>query len=207
MSKLLPLLVIILFLFSCREEVKQTPISPVNQDSTQKDVAVFPVTEYFQGQLNELDSMPITLLKIDITGSKTDSTWLPKKDIRNYVQPFLTPIIDSALITSYFKQRSFMDQTINAVTFTYDTPSSSLPDSINLKECDVYVDPDRNSVTRIYMLKSVPGDRRSLDSQLTWKTGKSFSIRTIVEEQGKPAVIKEQIIKWDFSDDDEEVTN
>ncbi len=194
-------------LFSCREEVKHTPISPVNEDSTQQDVAVFPVTEYFRGQLNELDSMPITLLKIDITGSKTDSTWLPKKDIRNYVQPFLTPIIDSALITSYFKRRSFMDQTINAVTFTYDTPSSSLPDSINLKECDVYVDPDRNSVTRIYMLKSVPGDQRSLDSQLTWKTGKSFSIRTIVEEQGKPAVIKEQIIKWDFSDDDGEVTN
>ena len=45
-----------------------------------------------------------------------------------------------------------MDQTINAVTFSYD-PKTRLPDSIKLNHWDIYIDPQKNTVQRIYMVK------------------------------------------------------
>ncbi|CAN5180288.1 hypothetical protein BH20BAC1_BH20BAC1_18460 [soil metagenome] len=196
------LLLACIFSAGCSEEQKKPdpPSQAVNE--REEDVPVFPVTEYLIGQLREMDSLPITPLKIIDAGGKKDSAWLKKDQIDQYARPFLHPVIDSSLITQYFSRNSFMDQTIYSVTFSYDAVKP-LPGGAHLNQCIVYVDPEKNTVQRIYMVKKTAIDHGTLDSQLTWKSGKYFSIRTIQEIEGKPNEIKEQIVKWDFREDTE----
>jgi len=186
----------VILLCACHnKEVKQ----PQSGSSTQESQQFFPVTDFLLGQLNEIDSMPVTPLKITIDDGKRDSIWLKKSDIRPFAKPFLSPLIDSISLHQFFGEQSFMDQTINAVTLSYD-PVNKLPDSIKLTHWDVYVDPQRGTVQRVYIVKEEPVNGATLTTQLTWKVNKWCSIRTI-EQQSKIAPrVKEEILKWEFDD-------
>lgn len=187
----------LLFFFSAchNKEVKQ--VTPIN--NTEETQSVFPVTDFLLGQLNEIESLPITPLKIIVTDNKRDSIWLKKKDIRIFALPFLHPVIDSISMQNFFTEKSFMDQTINAVTLSYD-PKIKLPDSIKLNHWDVYIDPQKNTVQRIYMIKEESVNGESVTTQLTWKVNKWCSIRTIVQQLKTAPQVKEEIMKWDFDD-------
>ena len=94
---------------------------------------------------------------------------------------------------SFFTEKSFLDQTINAYTFSYD-PKKQLPDSIDLVHWDVYMNPQTNKVERIYMVKEKDSMDNSVTKQLTWVVNKWFSIRTITQShQKKPRVEEEKI--------------
>jgi hypothetical protein len=186
----------ILFLTACHNVKKE--VVPAN--STKEVQSFFPVTDFLLGQLHETDSLPITPVKITVAGDKRDSVWLKKEDIRIFASPFLQPVIDSATLSNYFTEKSFLDQTINAVTFSYDA-KNKVPDSIKLNHWDVYVDPQKNTVERIYLVKEEEtADDKSITTQLTWKVNKWCSIRTIVQQQNKKPVVKEEIMKWNFDD-------
>lgn len=161
--------------------------------------SIFPVTNFLKGQLKMLDSMEITPLKMITSNGKTDSIWLKRKDIRPEAASFLTPLVDSASMSSLFSEKSFLDQTINSYTFSYD-PRGKLPDSIKLTHWDVYMSPQTNSVTRIYMVKENVGNDTDVTTQLTWFVNKWFSIRTIKQPKGKQPEITEEKMIWDFDD-------
>ena len=92
-----------------------------------------------------------------------------------------------------------MDQTINAVTFSFDA-KMKLPDSIKLNHWDVYIDPQKNTVQRIYMVKEDIVNGANITTQLTWKADKWCSIRTIMQQPGKDPQVKEEIMKWNFDE-------
>jgi len=142
--------------------------------------------------------MPVTPLEITREGARADSVWLKKKDIRAFAQPFLSPVIDSVTMGKFFAEKSFLDQTINAVTLTYD-PRADLPDSMQLNHWDVYVDPEKGTVQRIYMVKSQQVHGAQVTTQLTWRANKWCSIRTITEGGGPP-VVRETLLKWVFDE-------
>ncbi|MEP6595040.1 MAG: hypothetical protein ABJA71_03795 [Ginsengibacter sp.] len=173
-------------------------IPPLQQQANQNNNNFFPVTQYLLGQLNELDSLPVTPLKITSINGNTDSVWLKKKEIRSFVQPFLNPVIDSSRWSKYFTEKSFLDQTINAFTFSYD-PIKQLPDSTELKRWDVYVDPATSMVKRIYIVKQL-NSMPSQTIQLTWKQGHYCKITTITEKPGLPPQIKEEQLIWNFNE-------
>ncbi len=151
------------------------------------------------GQIKEIESLPVTPLKIEINGTRQDSGWIDKKNIGKFATPFLHPEIDSANMANLFTGKSFLDQTIDAFTFSYDA-RAKLPDSIKLTHWDVYIDPHKNTVQRIYMVKTDTIDSKPATVQLTWVAGKWFSIRNILQVTGKEPIIKEQILKWDFDE-------
>ncbi|MEO6453393.1 MAG: hypothetical protein ABIN97_04940 [Ginsengibacter sp.] len=159
----------------------------------------FPVTQYLLGQLNELDSLPITPLKITNINGRIDSIWMTKKDIRPFALPFINPVIDSSLLHNFFSETSFLDQTLNAFTFSYD-PVKQLPDSMEVKRWDIYVDPGNNEVKRIYIVKQLNNDISPQTIQLTWKSGFYCQITTITEKKGASPEIKEEKLIWNFSD-------
>ena len=189
-------IVLIFFFFACNNSNKKIKnIAPVaNADDIQ---SYFPVTEFLLGQLREIDSLPVTPLKVIKNGEKTDSVWMKKEDIRPFAVPFLHPVIDSTTMHKYFGEKSFMDQTINAVTLSYD-PKIELPDSIKLNHFDVYINPEKNNVQRIYMVKEQVKDADTSTIQLTWKVNEWCSIRTIHQAPGKDPEVKEEIMKWGF---------
>jgi hypothetical protein len=158
----------------------------------------FPVTEYLKGQIKELDSLPVTPLKITSINGKKDSTWLKRTEISSFVQPFLNPIIDSINWSKYFSEKSFLDQTINAFTFTYD-PVKPLPDSVELKHWDVYVDPATSKIKRIYIVKQL-NTTPSQTIQLIWEQEGYCKITTIIEQENVAPRIKEEQLIWNFND-------
>jgi|SRR6185312_1532433 len=185
------LLAFMLIFTACHTEQKPVTVTYKPSDTTN----IFAVTSFLKGQLNMIDTLPITPLKTISENGKTDSAWLKREDIRKNAIPFLSPVIDSANMTSLFSEKSFLDQTINAYTFSYDA-KVTLPDSIKLTHWDVYMNPQTNNIERIYMVKET-GDTTI---QLTWLVNKSYSIRTIVQEPGKKPKMKEEKMIWNFDD-------
>lgn len=193
-KKLLALLFIIAICTGC--ENNSPPTIPAVKDSTHQ--TFFPVTDYIRGQLSEIDSLPVTPLKIISTNGKDDSVWVKKEDVRPFAEPFLHPQIDTANLKHLYNQRSFLDQTINAYTFSYD-PVDKLPDTLPLIRWDVYIDPEKGTVKRIFIIKEfaeMNGSKKTL--QLTWFSSRWCKITTITEQEGKQPVIKEETIKWDL---------
>lgn len=189
--------ILLLFFLSCHNKNTSQPVIP-NVDTADVE-SFFPVTDFLLGQLNDIDSLQVTPLKITISGDKKDSVWLKKKDIRPFVAPFLSPVIDSASMQNFFTEKSFMDQTINAITLTYD-PKIKLPDSMKLNHWDIYIDPITNKVQRIYMVKEEEINGETVTTQLTWMANKWCSIRTIKQEAKIAPEVKEEILKWDLDD-------
>jgi hypothetical protein len=181
-------------ILSCKQKEVTVPQQPVSQLNN----SFFPVTQYILGQLNELDTLPVTPLKITNINGTLDSVWLKRKDIRSFAQPFLSPIIDSISCYKYFSEESFLDQTINAFTISY-YPINKLPDSIILKRWDIYVDPDYNTVKRIFIVKQLNDIKISQTIQLTWKPGYHCKIITISQEPGIKPKIKEEQLIWNFN--------
>ena len=184
-----------LFLSACHSGETARPMASATvADSTN----IFPVTSFLRAQLKELDTMPVTPLFVITKNGKDDSTWMQRTDIRKNAFPFLSPEIDSATMHLFFKENSFLDQTINAYTFSYD-PKKTLPDSLNLTHWDVYMNPQTNSIERIYMVKEFDSANQSITRQLTWVVNKWYSIRTLTQTPGQEAEIKEEKMIWDFN--------
>lgn len=158
-------------------------------------IAFFPVTDYIKGQIAEIRNKGINPHKFTTIHNKLDSAWLKIEQLDTEMAAFLTPIIDSTNFSALFAEKKFLDQTINAFTFTYD-PVKALPDSVLLTHWDVYVDPEKSTVKRIYLLKKTT-DHKTL--QLTWQSDRWCKMVTIADDdKGNAHVEKEVTIKWDF---------
>src|SRR5450432_4158299 len=120
------IIILILHSCSCTNNNRQQPGTPATINE-QKTDSFFPVTSFIRGQIITLDSLPVTPLQLTTVKEKTDSVWLSKKELKPFLLPFLTPVINETNYTKYFKETKFNDQTLNAITFTYD-PISIIPD-------------------------------------------------------------------------------
>ncbi|MEO6537529.1 MAG: hypothetical protein ABIT07_11215 [Ferruginibacter sp.] len=133
-------------------------------------------------------------LKIIKYGTHTDSSWLKMEDLQHEFSGFLNPIIDTGNLVSLFSEKKFLDQDLDAYTFTYD-PMGKLPDTMPLLHWDVYVRPTDGKVTRIYMLKRIDALTRQ---QLTWQTGNWSKIITLKTSAGREVIQKEEMIIWNY---------
>jgi len=192
MKIFIPAIAITLIFLSCNN--KSAPVEEQKEAVVEKP-SFFPVTSYIKGQLYEIRAKSVNPLKYTTINNHTDSAWLKIEDIEDAVKEFLHPEIDSVNLASLFTEKKFLDQSINAYTFTYDA-TAQLPDSMLLKRWDVYIDPPTGKVRRIYMVKNI-SDTKML--QLTWQSDKWCKITTITtDEKGVSAVEKEEKITWDF---------
>jgi hypothetical protein len=193
MKIIISLLACSLFLYSCNDSGKSEGQSS-NKDTVEIQ-RFFPVTAYLKGEIFNLKKNGINPLKYTTANDRTDSVWLKMEELDAALQEFLQPEIDSANLITLFTEKSFMDQSIDAVTFTYD-PTAILPDSMKLKHWDVYIDPKSNKVKRIYMVKDV--DKNKI-LQLTWISNQWCKITSIVtDEKGESKIEKEEKFILDF---------
>ena len=187
-------LIITIFVLSCNHAKNKT-VEKVEPPAESEQTAFFPVTDYIKGQITEIRNKGINPKKIIRTNNRQDSSWLKTEQLENEFELFLSPVIDSSNLSSLFTEKNFLDQTIDAFTFTYD-PVKPLPDSFLLQRWDVYVDRVKNTVRRIYLLKKTV-DHKTL--QLTWQSGLWCKMVTIADDpKGNSFVEKEIMIKWDF---------
>lgn len=187
------LLVYSSLLFSCSNQGKSPDDSP-KKDSTEKQ-NFFPVTDFIKGEIFNIKKSGINPLRYTTVNNRTDSVWLNIEQLDTVLQEFLQPEIDSANLISLFAEKSFFDQSIDAITLTYD-PIAVLPDSMKLTHWDVYIDPKSNKVRRIYMVKEI--DKNNM-LQLTWLSNKWCKIVSIVtDDKGVSTIEKEEKFILDF---------
>ncbi|MFN8247726.1 MAG: hypothetical protein U0T68_02100 [Ferruginibacter sp.] len=180
---------------SCNENNADNTASNSGEPVEQEKQSFFPVTDFIKGQLQDIRKDGINPLKFTTANGKTDSAWLKIEDFEKEIGPFLSPVIDSTNLTSLFTEKRFLDQTINAFTFTYD-PVKQIPDSFAFQRWDVYVDPQKNTVSRIFLIKKIAADKKQL---LTWVPGVNCKIVTVYDDgKGKSGIEKDVTIKWDF---------
>ena len=188
----------IIVLTSCNNKNKQavaaekTSTVETNKDSAE---AFFPVTNYLRGEIAQIKTIGITPIKKHIKNDVTiDSSWLKPEDYQKEFADFLTPVIDTANLIPWYSQNKFLDQSVNAYTFTYD-PLKTLPDSMQLLHWDVYVDPKSQNVKRVFIRKKISADE---EQQLTWQSGKWCRMVTIKNTGNNVAITNEVKIEWSF---------
>ncbi len=188
-------------IFSCNNKTKE-PDNTVETTTAidSAKVTFFPVTSFLKGQLLILDSLPVTTLQVKTIGKKSDSSWLKKESIRPLLQPFISQEIGADNLTAFFKQTKFNDQTLDAITFTYD-PIAVLPDSITMKHWDVYIQPETGKVKKVYLLKRLDKDEKKYIQQLTWETDHWAKIVTILNNPDGSSEIESEVkLVWNFNE-------
>jgi len=192
----LPIIALFLItMYSCNDNTPAVSVSPAKKDTPTEKILFFPVTAYLKGQIADIIKTKKTLKKYTIYGDHTDSLKATVTDFKTLANEFLQPEIDSANLLSFYSESKFFDQTINAITFTYEA-KQPLPDSVTLQHWDVYVAPEIGSVTRIYMVKKNTTEKQL---QLTWQSNQWCKITTIITRpDGTSTVEKEEKISWEY---------
>lgn len=165
-----------------------------------KNDSFFPVTEFLKGQIVLLDSLQVTPLHTIKVNHKTDSIWLKKGALVPMLADFLSPEINETNLIHYFKEISFEDQTLNAITMTYD-PSTAIPDSISLRHWDIYINPETGNILKVYIVKQSRKSDGIITQQLTWKTNKWAMITTLFSKpDDSTEILKEDKFIWNFTE-------
>lgn len=179
-----------LFLISCNQKYNEADAQGT-EAATVASQDFFPVTNFIKGEILDIRTNGVNPMKITTTGSKVDSGWLKVEELDSAFAEFLHPEIDSSTMGKYFKETKFLDQTINAYTFTYE-PKVALPDSLSIQRWDVHINPQAKTVKRIYIEK-INDQNRQL--RLTWQSKESC---TIISFSPNDTIEKEVLIKWKF---------
>ena len=171
------------------------PDKPVTQNTVVEEKPSFlPVTSYIKGQIHDITERGITPMKFTTINGHTDSALVKFGELDAFLNNFLHPEIDSVNFTPFFTETKFLDQTINAFTFTYNA-KVKLPDSIPFTHWDIYIDPETSKIKRVYLLKK-GSENKTL--QLTWESNQSCKIVTIINNpDGSSTIEKEEKIFWD----------
>lgn len=193
MKNILTTLLIITCLVACNQADKETKNNTVVADTAQQKF--FPVTSFIKGEVFEIKRSGINPLQYTTQNNHTDSVWVKIEDLDSAVNEFLHPVIDSANLTDLYTEKSFLDQSINAITLTYEA-KALLPDTMKLRRWDVYIDPETQKVKRVYLVKEMNGGKML---QLTWLSNQWCKITSIItNKNGISKVDKETKIIWAF---------
>ncbi len=185
---------LLLLLCACGSEKKQVTSAPVDPAVQKQEENYFPVTTYIRGQINDIKLNAVNPLQIITTNNRIDSSWVKIESLDTVFREFLFPLIDTANLKPLFSEEKFLDNSINAYTWTYQ-PIKTLPDSMQLQSWSVYVNPSTNRVEKIFMVKSLH-DKKQL--QLYWLADSAGKIVQIKDSSGMAVLEKETVIKWDF---------
>ena len=186
-----------LLLFSACTNNNKVPVSKETSINPQIIIGdtvtnFFPVTSYLRGEIFGIKTGGITPIKKTIVGKMIDSVYIKEADFEKTFSVFLFPTIDTSNLKNTFTEKRFLDQTLNAFTFTYD-PTNGKDNDFAFSHWDVYVDPETNKVRRIYLTKNIDTDTQLL---LTWQSGKWCKIVTVKNA----SIVKEEKISWSYEE-------
>lgn len=182
----------IILLQACASKEEKTTTVKITTTDTVGNF--FPLTTFLKGQMFEIKNGGTTPVRKIIINKKTDSSWVKMESLDSLLAEFLNPVIDTANLKSTFIEKKFLDQTVNAFTFTYD-PINVSKNDFAFTHWDVYVDPDNQKVRRIYLLKKI---NETTVMQLTWQADKWCKMVTLNTTNDNTTVNKEEIITWKF---------
>lgn len=190
MIKYMPVILLLagVFIFGSCKDKKTEPKDYVN------------VSAYLKGQLKYIDTVPFAFLKLVKKDSIfTDSQYITKEQVKNIINEFLVKELEKGNFEKNYKEISFADATIKMVTINYESIDKNNP----VSRVDVYVNPDKERISQVYLVRSKGNSDSTITQQLLWKHNKNFLLVTSVSKKDQPEkTITEKII-WDDRPDEE----
>ncbi len=178
-------------LVACKSSANKPEQTPVQAN-------FFPVTYYLEQEWKQLDSLELTPLHVATKDGRSDSNWINTSTLKALLQPFLQIRIDAtSVLNSQFTESSFNDETIQAITFSYD-PRPNLPDSQQLRRWDVYVAPETGKLKQVYLIRRFQQDGQTYIQQMTWKCEQWAKITLLREQAEGNLLLQEDKFHWDL---------
>lgn len=156
------------------------------------------ISSYLKGQLRYIDSVPFAFLKVVEKDSLlTDSQFISKEQVKHIAGQFLVEELEKKNFEQNFQETSFADATIHTITITYEATNKQSP----VSRVDVYVNPEKEQISQLYMIRTSEQGDSSVTQQMLWKHNKSFVLITSVTKKDMPErTITERVI-WDDRED------
>ncbi len=167
--KTVPLFIpLLLCLYACKQKQPvQSP--PVYENDT---VHFFPVKDFIQSQIREVDSIPYFLYAITEKEGKRDSAALSREAFNQATAVFTRYDINDPAVKKFYSEAVFNDESTRSYTIHYATGNRELP----VQSMDILLSQDDQHVKRIFItLLQNKGDS-TVFSRLGWKTGESCTI-------------------------------
>lgn len=183
------LVVSIASMASCRQAAKQETNSEAKEN-------FFPVKAYITSQLNLIDSLQLPVAKYVTANGHSDTTGLSIAECKLLAAPFLDIDISDPKLEGKYLEKSFADQSIPSVSFTYETRDSIIP----LKRVDVVLKPDpvlTDKVKTIYMEKFHTSGDTLVNEKLFWKADHYYQIITSRELANAAPQVTLMKVVWD----------
>jgi hypothetical protein len=154
----------------------------------------FPVADYLESEILNVDSTPIALCKYVTHKGRTDSSFIGVAEFNSLALEFLPPSIRDSAWERHFTESSFSDKTTGSITFMY----SSRDTGQGVQRVDVLTAPGRRAqeVRTVYVEQS----RRSGDSlilrKMLWRSKIGFQIMTIARVKGQDMDEQQVKVIW-----------
>jgi c-di-AMP phosphodiesterase-like protein len=176
--------IIVCILFACKSN---------KQKQIQKK-KFFPVADYIESEINYVDSLPLGIIKYSTHNNRTDTAYIRAAAFNESAKDFISADLQENIFENDFSETSFIDESIQAITFTYAAKNNKL----ELQRVDVLATAGEgsNKVSSIYLEKSIQKNDTLITEKLLWKTKKGFQIVTIKKFSDKRPEIEQLKVVW-----------
>src|SRR6478736_3822987 len=158
-----------------------------------KDVEFYPVGSFINAEVLKLDTIPLAVLKKTTINGKTDSAYISKSEFKEDAKAFLEPDITDPKLKKLYTETVFMDATLNMITLTY-SPGEN---EAEVRKLDVLLDPDNNTLRRIYMEKQKKNGDSVVTRKMMWNAGHSCQVISLTKIGSQPELVKLEKWVWD----------
>lgn len=170
----------------------QSPVSLAASDTADK--TYFPIADFLESEIRQVDSTPVAIKKTVIAGGHKDSSFIKPAEFNALARLVIPPELGDGRFEKNFTETSFMDNATQEATFTY----SSTNNELSLQRVDVVATPQGAShqVRSVYLERTrVSGDSSFLD-KVYWRSGKSFQVISLINIKGGKPVQQQLTVSW-----------
>lgn len=173
MKKILLILCLSVYLFSCKQKIKEED----------KHIDVF---GYIKGQLSSFDTVSHDLLLL--AGSKSeylDSSTINVSAAKEMIMIFMKGAPNLEEFQEDYSQTVFGDLTLGNITVSYDCKNQEGV----FERIDVYANPENGDIVQVYLLKKGTPKKNEGKQQLLWTHNRSFLLtHSYFKEDGSDSV-------------------
>jgi hypothetical protein len=152
----------------------------------------FQTSVIIKRDINELDSTPYFIYKIDQVNDKKDSTSINTNSFKELASRFLKPDITSKELKPYYRESIFEDKTIGGFTITY----RAVDEEQEVRSVDILLKEDGRTVKNIFIRKFFNYGDSSAIEQLIWKPQERFQIIRSVQKKDNSENNHQTLVVW-----------
>ncbi|HUC82296.1 MAG TPA: hypothetical protein VMR70_15430 [Flavisolibacter sp.] len=156
----------------------------------------FPVNDYLNGQIAQLDTSLYTFLKIETVDGRSDTTAIRNTDVKTYAKDFkeLPDLSDSDIKDDYSVDK-FFDDIQNGFVFTYTTKEDHPVQQQQVTVEPAFNEKGQNDIRSVFVDLWQSEDGVTVRKRMMWEAT-NFYITTTTEAEGQPQKTKTTKIIW-----------